>query len=242
MAVTPVPQTFGTMEDLLAQVLNDPAVAAFGTAVLLAVTALWLVAAWWAYADATRRTESSLAGFVAAGWVILSTPFLLPLSLAVYAFARPQVPAADARTRRLAMELAMTPVRLSCHACAAPIEDSWLRCPTCTTWLAAPCSHCGGWSEATLEICPWCGGEGRDAPYVEAINDVTTQTLRVGDARGADGVAAVVAGTGEGDGVRTRRRLSWRPTPSVPRSQRRDDRRPTPAPGAPRPAFQRVHP
>jgi len=87
------------MPDLLAETLNDPAVGAVGTAVVLAGIALWLAAAWWAYADAARRTESSLAGFVAAGWIILSTPLLLPLSLAAYAFARPQV-AALPRTER----------------------------------------------------------------------------------------------------------------------------------------------
>ena len=79
------------MSELIAQTLANPAVGAAGTAVLMAVVALWLAAAWWAYADASRRTESTLAGYVAAGWIILSTPMLLPLSLAAYTFARPQV-------------------------------------------------------------------------------------------------------------------------------------------------------
>jgi hypothetical protein len=157
------------MSELIAQTLNDPALGAVGTAVVLAVIALWLAGAWWAYADAARRTESSLAGFVAAGWIILSTPLLLPLSLAAYAFARPQVAAADRRTRQLALELAMTPALPACPACAEAIEPTWLRCPSCSTWLAAPCAHCGAWSEAGLEICPMCGSETREQPFVQGL-------------------------------------------------------------------------
>ena len=145
------------MTDLLAQTLANPAVGAVGTAILLAVLALWIAAAWWAYADAARRTESSLAGYVAAAWIILSTPLLLPLSLAAYTFARPQVAAADRRTRSLAAELSMTPMQPTCAVCAEPVDGDWLRCPSCTTWLASPCAHCGSWSDGTLELCPWCG-------------------------------------------------------------------------------------
>jgi hypothetical protein len=190
------------MSDLIAQTLANPAIGAFGTAVVLAVIALWLAGAWWAYADASRRAESSLAGFVAAGWIILSTPLLLPLSLAVYAFSRPQVTAADRRTRALAYELAMAPERPACATCAAPVEDAWLRCPSCTSWLAAPCSDCGGWSDASLQLCPWCGGEERDAPYVAVPSEV------------AAGLAP-----------RNRRRLASRAlSPTVPRSQLRESR------------------
>jgi RNA polymerase subunit RPABC4/transcription elongation factor Spt4 len=190
------------MPDLIAQTLSNPAIGVLGTAVVLAGVALWLAGAWWAYADASRRAESSLAGFVAAGWIILSTPLLLPLSLAVYAFARPQVTAADRRTRALAYELAMGPERPTCATCASVVDDAWLRCPTCSSWLATPCSDCGGWSDASLELCPWCGGEERDAPYVEAPSEVASGLAR-----------------------RNRRRLASRtPSSAVLRSQLRDAR------------------
>jgi len=145
----------------------------------MAVIALWVAGAWWAYADAARRTESSLAGFVAAGWIILSTPLLLPLSLAAYAFARPQVAAADRRTRHLALELAMTPAQAACPACAGAIEPTWLRCPSCTTWLAAPCAHCGDWSEAGLEICPMCGSDTRAQPFVQGLSAGAPASQRI---------------------------------------------------------------
>src|SRR5215212_9023637 len=166
------------MTDLLAETLSNPAVAAIGTAISMAVVALWLAAAWWAYADAARRTESSLAGFVAAGWIILSTPVLLPLSLAAYAFARPQVPAADQRTRALAAELARMPARPACIVCSEPIDAAWIRCPSCTTWLSSPCAQCGRWSDGTLEICPWCGDEARRQPYVQEFRDAASAAVQ----------------------------------------------------------------
>jgi hypothetical protein len=206
------------MPDLIAQTLSNPAVGAFGTAVAVAVVALWLAGAWWAYADAARRAESSLAGFVAAGWIILSTPLLLPLSLAVYGFSRPQVAAADRRTRALAYELAAAPDRATCATCAEFVDDSWLRCPTCTSWLAAPCSGCGGWSDASLELCPWCGSEERADPYVESLADTIEAAPR-----------------------RSRRRVASRTaTPTAPRSQPRDGRRVAVVPGAGKSALRRA--
>ena len=201
------------MTDLLTETLSNPAVGAVGTAIVMAVLALWLAAAWWAYADAARRTESSLAGFVAAGWIILSTPLLLPLSLATYTFARPQVAAADRRTRALAAELASTPARPTCVVCSEPIDAAWLRCPSCTTWLASPCGRCGRWSDGTLEICPWCGDESREQPFVEGFGGAASPALRG-----------------------PRRRLARRATSSIQHSQRRDGERVAVAPVRPRKA------
>ena len=222
MAVTSAPQTERGMSDLISQTLSDPALGAFGTAVALAGVGLWLAGAWWAYADATHRAESSLAGFVAAGWIILSTPLLLPLSLLVYVFARPQVTAAERRTRTLAQELSIAPDRPTCATCAEPVDTTWLRCPTCTSWLATPCSECGGWSDAGLELCPWCGSEERDAPFVEALGD--------------PGAAASPVGR------RNRRRVGGRTgaSPATPRAQLRDGRRLTLAPGAPKTGLRRA--
>ncbi|HEX3265498.1 MAG TPA: hypothetical protein VHR16_07500 [Candidatus Limnocylindrales bacterium] len=209
------------MSELIAQTLSNPAIGAFGTAVAVALVALWLAGAWWAYADATRRSESSLVGFVAAGWIILSSPLLLPLALAVYAFARPQVSAADRRTRSLARELAAAPDSPRCLGCAEPVDGTWVRCPTCSIWLATPCSDCGGWSDASLELCPWCGGEERDLPFVETRTDVAAGLAR-----------------------RSRRRATARPAAasgsvSAPRPQLRDARRLVLAPGAAKSALRR---
>ena len=190
------------MTDLIAETLANPAVGAVGTAVLMAVVGLWLAAAWWAYADATRRTESTLAGFVAVGWIILSSPLLLPFSLAAYTFARPQVSAADRRTRSLAAEFVLAPGKAVCASCALPVEDAWLRCPTCTAWLAAPCAHCGRWSDSNLDLCPWCGNQSREQPFVASVAMTPAIPSR----------------------SRRRRKPSRASGPKAPRANRRDGR------------------
>lgn len=204
------------MTDFLAQTLADPTVSAVGSAIGISFVALWLAAAWWAYSDAARRTESTFAAFLAAGWVVLSTPLLLPIALAIYTFARPQVTAAEHRSRALVAELgATTSYGPACVGCGAPIETAWLRCPDCATWLAAPCAGCGGWSDPRLEICPWCGREGHDAPAVETLAPAASAPF-----------------------PRTRRgRAAWRPVgPGVPRVHRQGHRRiATAADGRPTP-------
>src|SRR5512143_1677084 len=155
------------MADLLAQTLASPAVTAVAAAAGILAVALWLAAAWWTYRDAARRTESSTAGFISAGWILLSTPVLLPIALAMYQLVRPQVAAAELREQRLVSELAgLATARFRCAECDAPADPAWLRCPSCSNWLAAPCAACGRWSDRALEICPWCGSEQRDRATV----------------------------------------------------------------------------
>src|SRR5436190_23608090 len=93
------------MTDIVAKTLESPLIPAAGLAVAGTVTALWLAAAWWAYRDATRRAGSSFAGLLAAAWIVVSSPFMLPLAIAVYSLARPQHTAAQHRSRRLVEEL-----------------------------------------------------------------------------------------------------------------------------------------
>lgn len=174
------------MSDVIADVLADPAVGVAGAAVGTAILALWVAAAWWAYADAARRTDSTLAAVVAAGWVVVSTPLLMPFALAIYALARPQQTASEQRTRHLAealVEIAEQEAPDRCPACRTDVDASWLRCPTCATWLAAPCVTCGRWSDASLTGCPWCGSEERAAPAVERLEDREPRTLRQRRAR-----------------------------------------------------------
>jgi hypothetical protein len=172
MAVRGGPETDRTMTDVLARALDNPILPTIGLAVGLTVLALWLAAAWWAYRDAARRAGSSFAGMLAAAWVVLSSPLLLPLSVAIYTLARPQHTAAELRSRHLIRELideldASTAPR--CRACGTDIDVAWLRCPACATWLAEPCSRCGSWSDPALDICPWCGGTNRAEPVVEGL-------------------------------------------------------------------------
>jgi hypothetical protein len=160
------------ISDSISDFLSDPTVTAVGAAMAAALVALWLAAAWWAYSDAGRRTDSTLAALVAAGWIIVSTPLLVPFALAIYSFARPQQTAAEGRTRHLAAELVDemgSSAGPGCPACGTPSDPSWLRCPACATWLASPCAGCGSWSTPTLSLCPFCGSEDRMEPAVEML-------------------------------------------------------------------------
>ena len=170
--MTGAPHTDPTVNEIFDQVLADPTVTAIGGAVGAALVALWLAAAWWAYTDATRRTDNTPAAMLAAAWIIVSTPLLVPIALAVYALARPQHSAAEHRTRRLAEELVDALDELAsakCRSCGSGVEDGWLRCPSCASWLALPCSLCGSWSDRSLAVCPYCGGEERGEAAVEVL-------------------------------------------------------------------------
>jgi RNA polymerase subunit RPABC4/transcription elongation factor Spt4 len=145
------------MTDTLASLVDPSILTAVGSAIGAAGVGLWLAAAWWTYADMGRRTGSEIARFTAAGWVLLSTPLLLPLSLPVYLLARPQTTLGQRRSREMVEALGpsfLTPAR--CDTCGQVVDEAWQRCPTCATWLQVACADCGRWSPSELEICPWC--------------------------------------------------------------------------------------
>lgn len=163
--------------DAFADLVSDPTVTAVGGAMGAALVALWLAAAWWAYTDAARRTESTLAALVVAGWIIVSTPLLVPFSLAIYSLARPQQTAAEGRTGHLAgalVDAMEESAGVGCPACGVAIAPGWLRCPSCATWLAIPCAGCDTWSDPTLAVCPFCGSEDRDEPAVLPLEPATS--------------------------------------------------------------------
>ena len=140
------------------------------------VATIWLAAAWWAYADMSRRTTSELARLLAAGWILLSTPVLLPLSLGSYLLARPQRTVADRRAELLFAAMAGGDERERCPWCAVRVEPGWRRCPACATWLASACAHCGSWSSVLFEVCPSCAADTGPGAVPEAPPAVTADT------------------------------------------------------------------
>ena len=179
------------MNDVIQQLLDNPIVHTAGLAILVAVLALWLAAAWWAYQDASRRTESSVAGFGAAAWIVLSTPLLLPLSLVIYTLARPQATASDDRAHVLMARLnEIAGDRPTCPSCASVVDAGWLRCPWCTTWFARECESCGEWSAAGLDLCPFCGTDRAPVPAGWAAADATPMRRGSPAARGLHATGA----------------------------------------------------
>lgn len=143
------------MIDSLTSLVDPSILTAVASAIGAAGVGLWLAAAWWTYADMARRTGSEIGRFTAAGWILLSTPILLPLSLPVYLLARPQATLAERREREMVASLSPTWLA-GCEGCGREVDEAWRRCPACATWLQIACGHCGRWAATDLEICPWC--------------------------------------------------------------------------------------
>ena len=167
----------------------DPVLTTGLVVVVGVAAAIWLAAAWWTYADMSRRTTSEPARLLAAAWILLSTPVLLPLSLGSYLLARPQRTVGDRRAELLFAAMAGGDERERCPWCAVRIEPGWRRCPACATWLASACAHCGSWSSVLFEICPTCATETAPgslpappapAPAPVGTADTTTRGLDIG--------------------------------------------------------------
>jgi len=204
------------MNDVQNEILDNPTLHLVGTAILLAVVALWLAAAWWAYQDASRRLESSLAGFAAAAWIILSTPLLLPLSLGIYGHEALRSTASDDRTKSLMARLIATAAdRPTCPGCAAAVDPDWLRCPYCATWFALECESCGEWSAASLDICPFCGADRESVPagWIAADSGPEPSSHIAGHGKAAASKpAAARKSAGAPRLQRGRMASSWRPS------------------------------
>jgi hypothetical protein len=180
------------MSNLLADPSLQPA-ASLLLVVLIPGTALWLAAAWWAYADLCRRVDSELVCLLGPAWILLSTPVLLPLALGTYLLVRPQATLAERRARVLFQGLAPTFVeQAACQSCGTRADPDWRRCPTCAAWRLEPCPACERWSGVELAVCPFCATERvrRQGPASESA---------VAAAAGAS-PAAITVGTPEAGG------------------------------------------
>ena len=145
------------MPSQIADLIDTSVLSGVAFTIGIAGIGLWLAAAWWTYGDMARRTNSDLARYGAAAWIILSSPALLLISLPVYLLARPQATAAQRRSRDLVVALSPELFgAVRCEACGQVVDDDWRRCPACAAWLQVACVDCGRWSATNLEICPWC--------------------------------------------------------------------------------------
>ena len=144
---------------MIGQVLSNPIVVASGLVIVGVMVVAWLVATLWVFQDAAHRSDHALVRYLAAGWILASGPLLLPLSLPIYNLVRPAALSGDRELQVVEDLLGLRAERPSCFACAARIDPAWVRCPACSTWLAALCDRCERWAPRDANICPWCAWE-----------------------------------------------------------------------------------
>jgi hypothetical protein len=168
------------MSETIDQILSSPLVTTTLLGLGIVLVGVWIAATWWAYQDATRRSEAELPRWLASAWILLSTPLMLPFSLLVYTLLRPQEAAADRRTRQLVAHLQGTDhLDPRCPGCAETIDAAWARCPSCALWLARPCDRCERLAPVDAGLCPWCAWELDDEPARTPADERVAAARRV---------------------------------------------------------------
>jgi hypothetical protein len=168
---------------------------------------IWLALVYWTYADARRRIDDPmLVGCATAGSLF---PFIGTI---VYTIVRPPEYLEDARERELELKAAEARVRMlegrTCRGCGAPVEPSYLRCPSCTRKLRSPCRACGKPLDPRWRICPYCEAESPEGAAAAARGRAEPRADR---APGRDGPPV----SGRADrSARSAERLGGRPRAS----------------------------
>lgn len=182
---------------ILGQVLSNPAVTTALTLLAGVTVVAWLLAVAWAFRQIGGRTDNVLARYLAAAWVLLSSPLLLPLSVAVVALLRPHEVAGERRISRLLETVrARAEMAPACGACNRAMDERWVRCPDCAAWTGRQCDRCERWAPPDAGICPWCAwspGDNEDArpPILAPLPEPTPEWVPVGRPSLREGVAAM---------------------------------------------------
>jgi RNA polymerase subunit RPABC4/transcription elongation factor Spt4 len=156
----------------IGDVIGHPIVQTALQLMLAYLVVLWLASAWWAAQDIRRRTSVAIAPYLAAGAIILASPFFFVLALAVYRIVRPAETLIDAAERRLSqVAIAQELDRPLCSTCGARVDDEWVACPRCAMTLRTGCERCGRLVELDWYVCPWCAGERGTAELVPTATD-----------------------------------------------------------------------
>lgn len=143
--------------ETLGAILAHPAVGTGLRLGLVYLSIVWLASAWWAFRDAGLRMRWAPAPYVVAASVVLLTPLLFPLAIAVWRVVRPATTLRDARASALQHELLVDDAtRETCPSCGLDVTGDWVRCPACRHRLATPCTGCGRNVAPDWTICAWC--------------------------------------------------------------------------------------
>lgn len=145
---------------LVGQFFADPIVVLALRLVAFYLCIVWLACAWWTFRDLRRRTRDPFAPWLAAAGVLLLTPLAFPLALVLYHVVRPPETVAERAAGDLEQVLLHAEAQHArCPACAQPVDDGWVRCPSCGTVLAMPCPRCARNAGLDWEICAWCAAD-----------------------------------------------------------------------------------
>ena len=137
--------------------------------VVLYLFVLWLAAAYWAFRDMHDRTENPVLPYVASALILVATPFLFVLGVAVYKVVRPAERLGDVYERNLAEEALLAEVETikTCRNCDRRVNEEWIICPWCRTRLNRVCPNCERLVGLDWTICAWCGNDFERAAVAE---------------------------------------------------------------------------
>jgi RNA polymerase subunit RPABC4/transcription elongation factor Spt4 len=133
----------GPIGDAFNSFFSSEIVQLLGIAIFVYLTVIWLAAAFWAFRDMHDRTENPVLPYLAAGLIILFSPFLFVFGVLVYRIVRP--------AERL-VEAVKT-----CRSCDRRVDEDWILCPWCRTRLNRVCPNCERLVGLDWSLCAWCG-------------------------------------------------------------------------------------
>jgi hypothetical protein len=127
--------------------------------IVLYLFILWLAATYWAFRDMHERTENPALPYVAAGIILIATPFLFILGVIVYRVVRPAERLGEVYERNLAEEALLAEVEAvkTCRGCDKRVDEAWIICPWCRTRLNRICPNCERLVGLDWTLCAWCG-------------------------------------------------------------------------------------
>jgi RNA polymerase subunit RPABC4/transcription elongation factor Spt4 len=120
---------------------------------------VWLAATYWAFRDMHERTENPALPYIAAGLILITTPFLFVLGVVVYRVVRPAERLGEVYERNLAEEALLAEVEAvkTCRGCDKRVDEEWIICPWCRTRLNRVCPNCDRLVGLDWTLCAWCG-------------------------------------------------------------------------------------
>jgi RNA polymerase subunit RPABC4/transcription elongation factor Spt4 len=149
----------GPIGDALNSFFSSEIVQLLGVAIFIYLSVVWLAAAFWAFRDMHDRTENPVLPYLAAGLIILFSPFLFVFGVLVYRIVRPAERLGEVYERNLAEEALLAEVEAvkTCRGCDRRVDEDWIICPWCRTRLNRVCPNCERLVGLDWSLCAWCG-------------------------------------------------------------------------------------